>query len=143
MINVKQSSKQFKQKTYTSQNVIVNRGALPLIITAGHGGRDRPFTIPDRKQEGNILLSDMYTKEIAEEIEKGIQEYYKEAPHLIVNLISRRKLDVNRRIEEGTESKSGELVWKEYHGFVRDAINCLLEDYSYGLLIDIHGKATM
>jgi N-formylglutamate amidohydrolase len=136
---VKRYSKKFKQNKFSSRNVTVKRGSLPLIISSGHGGRDRLSTIPDRKQEGSVLLSDMYTAEIAEGIEKGIQDHYKNAPHLIINLISRRKLDVNRKIEEGAEVKRGELVWNEYHDFLQDAVDCLLKDYDYGLMIDIHG----
>lgn len=141
MVSVQEYSQRFKEKPYSSRHVIVKRGALPLIITAGHGGTYRPNSIPDRKREGTLILGDMYTKEIAEGIGKGIQKHYEKAsPHVILNLVSRRKVDVNRPFEEGTETKKGASVWKKYHNHVQDAVDCVLKDYNYGLLIDIHGN---
>jgi N-formylglutamate amidohydrolase len=141
MVNVQEYSERFKEKAFSSRNVIVKRGVLPLIITAGHGGTDKPTSIPDRKQKGSLLLADMYTKEIAEGIGRGIQNHYENAPpHVIMNLISRKKADVNRSIEEGTETKEGEFVWNEYHNYVQEAVDCVLKEYNYGLMIDIHGN---
>ncbi|RCI04523.1 hypothetical protein CU098_011130 [Rhizopus stolonifer] len=122
--------------------IVINQGNLPLIITAPHGGLQKPTTIPDRKQEGSLLLADMYTREIAQGIMKGISDHYHEnkaTPHIIINRIARRKVDVNRPLNEGTESKQGEVVWKEYHHRVQQAIESVKREYGFGIMIDIHG----
>lgn len=141
MENIKNYSRNFQESAHSTRNVIVKRGALPIVLTAPHGGLDRPSSIPDRKSQGNLLLADMQTKEIAEAVGSGIHNHFKyAAPHMVLSKISRRKVDLNRSLEEGTESENGEKVWQEYHGYVQEAIDNVLKDHQYGILLDFHGK---
>ncbi|KAG1053963.1 hypothetical protein G6F43_003998 [Rhizopus delemar] len=97
-------------------------GTLPLIITAPHGGRQKPSSIPDRTQNGSLVLQDI------------------QMPYIVINLISRRKADTNRPIEEGTETEGGKRIWLEYHNFIEKSIEDLHKTYNFGLLLDIHGQ---
>lgn len=140
MVNVETYSRHFKEKAYTTNGVYSKSGNLPLIITAPHGGQLKPESIPDRTRNGSLLLADMYTKEIASGIAQFISDYYKNAaPYIVMNDIARRKADVNRSLEDGTETKAGEKVWKEYHNRVKCSVESLLKKNEYGLLVDIHG----
>lgn len=144
MDNIKNYSKNFRESAYSTRNVLIQRGSLPIVITAPHGGLDRPSSIPDRKQEGNLFLADMKTKEIAEAVGRGIHDHFKyAAPHMVLSKISRRKVDLNRSLKEGTESKNGEKVWQEYHGYVQEAIDSVLKEHQHGILLDFHGKLIM
>ncbi|CEG74581.1 hypothetical protein RMATCC62417_09766 [Rhizopus microsporus] len=125
----------------TSSNVIFKPGLLPLVITAPHGGWKKPTTIPDRVKNGSLVLTDLYTAEIAQDIYERIEQHYGHSPHLVVNTISRRKADPNRDIDEGTETEGGRHIWIEYHSRIKDAIEALHRRHSFGLLIDIHGHA--
>lgn len=121
-------------------NVIVRTGNLPLIITAPHGGLRKPESMPDRVRNGSLVLGDMYTQDIAEGIEEYIQKHYKNAkPYIVLNQISRRKADMNRSLKEGTESAEGEAIWIEYHQHIENCIQKVLKQFSYGIMIDIHG----
>jgi N-formylglutamate amidohydrolase len=133
-------SRCFKEKPYTTNGIYSKLGNLPLIITAPHGGQLKPKSIHDRTRHGSLLLADMYTKEIASGIEQFLSNYYKNAaPYIIMNDIARRKADVNRSLEDGTETEAGEKVWKEYHNRVKFSVEDLLKEHGRGLLVDIHG----
>ncbi|KAI8643154.1 hypothetical protein BD408DRAFT_465095 [Parasitella parasitica] len=114
-------------------------GNLPLIITAPHGGLSKPAAIPDRTRDGSLLLADMHTKEIALGIGEIISDHYKSAPHVISNDISRRKADVNRSLQDGTETEASEKVWREYHHRIQCSVESVLNSNRCGLLVDIHG----
>ncbi|GAN09094.1 N-formylglutamate amidohydrolase [Mucor ambiguus] len=140
MIDAQTYSKKFKKKAYTFNGVYSKSGNLPLIITAPHGGLSRPESIPNRVEDGISVLNDMYTKEIALGIEQFILDHYgNDAPHVITNDISRRKADLNRSLEEGTETEAGEQVWKAYHNRVEKSVKSVLRMNFCGLLVDIHG----
>jgi N-formylglutamate amidohydrolase len=126
-----------------SSNVIFKPGLLPLVITAPHGGWKRPTTIPDRVKNGSLVLTDLHTAEIAQDICERIEQHYGHLPHLVVNTISRRKADPNRDIDEGTETEGGRHIWIEYHSRIKDAIEALHRRHSFGLLIDIHGTLSI
>jgi hypothetical protein len=141
MNSIKNYNRDFRETVHSTRNVIVKSGSLPIVITALHGGLDRPSSIPDRKQEGSLLLADMHTKEIAEAVGRGIHDHFKyAAPHVVLSKVSRRKVDLNRSLKEGTESANGAKVWQEYHGYVQEAINSVLKDHPHGILFDFHGK---
>lgn len=120
-------------------NFILEFGTLPLIITAPHGGWERPSSIPDRVRNGSLILQDLYTKEIAEDIYSEITRHYGQSPSVVVNLISRRKADPNRPLDEGSETEKGKKIWLDYHKHIKEAIQALHKQHNYGLLIDIHG----
>jgi len=115
------------------------RGALPIILCAPHGGRRRPATIADRPH-GN-LKNDVGTQELARAIARALTTGG-EGPHLVVNHLHRRKLDPNRPFEAGTAGDPrAEAAWAAYHGFVERAQQEVLARHGRGLLLDIHGHA--
>lgn len=124
-----------------SENVIVRMGNMPLILTAPHGGLKKPQNIPDRVGNGSSILGDLYTRDIAEGIEKAIHKHYGNVrPYIVLNQISRRKADMNRSLKEGTETELGEQLWIEYHGHIENCIQQVSKQFNYAILIDIHGN---
>src|SRR5690606_324083 len=77
-------------------------GDMPLIISAPHGGRLRPEEIPDRSCPNITTVLDTNTEELAQEMERILVEEYGVRPYMIVAQISRRKIDLNREINEAT-----------------------------------------
>ncbi|RIA87798.1 hypothetical protein C1645_827278 [Glomus cerebriforme] len=120
-------------------------GHLPLILSIPHGGHLFPDEIPDRKQTipGTIKSNDINTQEIGHLLSKRImQRLNGRRPFIVVNHLGRSKIDVNRPLKEGVEIESGnetQIVWNDYHSFIRDAIDEVELRFGYGLLIDIHG----
>ncbi|MFK5921851.1 MAG: hypothetical protein QM496_06705 [Verrucomicrobiota bacterium] len=113
-------------------------GDLPLIISAPHGGRLKPASIPDRKK--GVLLADGATDLLAMEIVAAFQQQTGKTPHVIICHLKRLKLDCNREIGEAAQgSEEAERAWREFHGFIEQARESVIENNGAGLYIDLHG----
>jgi N-formylglutamate amidohydrolase len=124
-----------------TQNYIEFRaGNLPIIITAPHGGRLEPTTIPDRNCATCTTVMDANTMELAYQIDTAIRQVFGCFPNIIVNRLHRKKLDANREIVEAAGgSADAEVAWQEWHKFIQAAKNDVVRRYGRGILIDIHG----
>lgn len=72
-----------------------------------------PDSIPDRKSEGALLKGYKYTRYVAGGVAEQVSEYFGGAfPYLIICNVSRRKVDVNRPLEDGAESPDAKRIWK-------------------------------
>jgi N-formylglutamate amidohydrolase len=124
-----------------TQNYIEFRaGNLPIIITAPHGGRLEPTTIPDRNCATCTTVMDGNTMELAYQIDTALRQAFGCFPNIIVNRLHRKKLDANREIVEAAlGSADAELAWQEWHKFIQAAKNDVVRRYGRGILIDLHG----
>ena len=124
----------------TTGYVEYRAGNLPLIISAPHGGSVQPDSIPDRTCSGCVTVKDSYTQEIAEGL---YDEIYRETgcyPHVIINLLHRKKFDANRDIGDAANGNPYvEQAWYAYHRFIDSAGAKIVRDYGRGLFLDIHG----
>ncbi|XP_053565255.1 uncharacterized protein LOC128655704 [Bombina bombina] len=151
----------FGQKKYTEYQV----GNMNLIITVPHGGSIQPSEIPSRdagcwdkvtstciythscpsgtaKDSVNCKVTtvkDLYTLELALTLAKEICNLTSGlCPHIIINHLSRTKLDPNRDKEEASFGvPQAEQAWNEFMDFIHMAKS----NISKGLLIDIHGQS--
>ncbi|XP_018088669.1 uncharacterized protein LOC108700207 isoform X1 [Xenopus laevis] len=151
----------FGKNKYTEYQI----GNMSLIITVPHGGSLQPSSIPSRdsgcwdkatsecyythscppgtaKDSTKCSVStvkDLYTLETAQALAKEISLLsggY--TPHVIINHLSRSKLDVNREKDEAAFGNSeAEQAFDEFMEF----INMAKSQIQKGLLIDIHGQA--
>ena len=127
-------------KTYfgTDKHIEYLAGDLPFILSAPHGGREKPENIPDRK-EGTFAF-DIGTQELARAIHA---EFYKQTghyPHVIICRITRRKIDCNREIAEACAgNKEAEVIWNDWHRFIGAAREQVIKSRGRGLYIDLHG----
>lgn len=117
-------------------------GNLPIIISAPHGGSLEPASIPDRNCSGCVYTKDSWTQTIAEGM---YDEFVAETgcyPHLIINLLHRKKFDANRDIGDAADGNTTvEQAWAAYHDFIDAAKAKAEQDYGAGLFLDIHGHA--
>lgn len=124
----------------TTGYVEYRAGNLPLILSAPHGGSLKPDSIPDRTCSGCVTVKDSYTQEIAEGL---YDEIYRETgcyPHVIINLLHRKKFDANRDIGDAADGNPFvEQAWYAYHRFIDSAGAKIIRDYGRGLFLDIHG----
>ncbi|XP_066435935.1 uncharacterized protein [Eleutherodactylus coqui] len=151
----------FGHKKYTEYHV----GNMSLILTAPHGGSLIPSSIPSRdagcwkKAVGKCyyrhpcpsetvkdtvnckvnVLSDLYTQEMVFAVAKEICHLTSgSCPHIVINNLSRSKLDANReKLEAAFGVHEAEQAWEEFMGFIQHAKS----NMSQGLLLDIHGQA--
>lgn len=115
-------------------------GNLPVIISVPHGGDLEPVTIPDRSF--GSLIKDSWTKTIGEGLYDAFYEQTGCYPHLIINLLHRKKFDANREIGEAADGNpTVEEAWYGYHEFIDSSKMQITEDYGRGIFLDIHGHA--
>ncbi|MEL7120054.1 MAG: T9SS type A sorting domain-containing protein [Bacteroidota bacterium] len=117
-------------------------GNLPIIISVPHGGYLEPDSIPNRNCNGCSYLRDSYTQEIGYALYDAFFEATGCYPHLINNLLHRRKFDANRPI--GTAADGNALVklsWFAYHELIDSAKAKVMQDYGKGIFLDLHGHA--
>ena len=117
-------------------------GNLPIIISAPHGGDLVPDDIPDRTCEGCVTVNDAWTKSIAVGLFDEIVATTGCYPHLVINLLHRRKFDANRDLDEAAAGDTTVArAWQAYHDFVDSAKADMIAAYGRGLFIDLHGHA--
>lgn len=116
----------------------VQRGELPVILCAPHGGRDRPDNIPDRTK--GVFAFDTNTQELARACSEAFSKRFGKPIHLIVCKLHRTKLDCNREPKEATDGNALVLkAWEKYHTSISSAARAVLSNHGSGLLIDLHG----
>jgi hypothetical protein len=123
-------------------------GDLPVIITVPHGGAAAPDDIPDRATDCESSIStgnDANTIDLACDIVEAIMNMtHGKYPHVIINNLSRSKIDQNRGWGEDCNPVDGRggQAWTDFHerftGSV--AIGAVLDRFGTGLYIDLHGK---
>lgn len=115
-------------------------GNLPIIISAPHGGDLEPDSIPDRDCAGCTTVKDAWTKPIAEGLYDAFFEQTGCYPHVVINLLHRKKFDANRDIIDAADGNSTvEKAWRGYHSFIDSAKNKIVLENERGLFLDIHG----
>jgi len=145
IITTKQLTAQYNTgETYFDDSLWVEyqAGDLPIILVSSHGGYLTPSSLPDRDCSGCKYLRDAYTQEITRQTAAEIHRLTGCYPHVIYNLLARVKLDANREIIEATDSSSvTEPPWYAFHEFIDRASSKVEQQWSQGLVIDIHGHA--
>ncbi|HHH54948.1 MAG TPA: hypothetical protein ENK91_14895, partial [Bacteroidetes bacterium] len=117
-------------------------GNLPFIISVPHGGYLSPDSIPDRDCPGCKYLRDSYTQEIGRLLLERFNEKTGCYPHVVINLLHRKKFDANRNLVEASDGNPVvEKTWYGYHEFIDSAKSTISKNYSKGLFIDLHGHA--
>jgi N-formylglutamate amidohydrolase len=113
-------------------------GNLPVILSAPHGGRERPTDIPDREQ--GTFAFDTNTQELARAVADELHERTGGWPHLVICRLHRRKVDCNREIVEAAAGNPpAEQAWNEFQGYIETARKHVVESHGRGLYIDLHG----
>lgn len=114
-------------------------GDLPVVISAPHGGREKPEEIPSRTQ--GVVDIDTNTQELARTIADEIHARTGHRPHLIICRLHRSKLDCNREIVEAAAGNPiAEKAWTEYHNFVGRALTAAIAQSGRAFYIDLHGQ---
>ena len=115
-------------------------GDLPLIISVPHGGTTISNDVPLRNCKGAVTVTDSKTIELVQEIEKAFLAKYKARPYIIISNISRKNVDQNRDIEEGTcGNKIMEKPWNQFHDYIDTAIVLATKKFGKVIYIDLHG----
>src|SRR3954471_18885205 len=127
-------------KSYFGRNRYIEylAGDMPFVLSAPHGGREKPEELPDREQ--GTFAFDTNTQELAQAIADELQTRTGHWPHVIICRVHRRKVDCNREIGEGAAGNPlSEQAWREFQGFIDSAEATVVKQQGRGLYIDLHG----
>lgn len=118
-------------------------GDAPLVIIAPHGGLLTPGELPDRSCAGCVTANDTNTQLLARVIVDTFVARTGRRPHLVVNLLHRRKFDANRDLVEASGGNVALLrgPWEWLHAAVDTAKADVGRRWQRGLVIDLHGHA--
>ncbi len=124
--------------------VTIERGDLPIILTAPHGGASSIPDVPRRQGEGVqkfSSLSDAGTARLGVKLADAIEQRFGKRPYLVVAHFHRRYVDANRPPDLAYEVTPAEKVYDRYHNAIANARREVTERWGHGLLLDIHGQA--
>jgi N-formylglutamate amidohydrolase len=114
-------------------------GDSPLVISAPHGGREKPSDIPNRTS--GVTDADANTQELARTVSEHFFKNTGHRPHLIICLLHRSKLDANREIREAAQGNAtAEKAWHEYHAAIARALAAAVARHGFAFFIDLHGQ---
>ena len=132
--------------------VLIRRGALPVIITAPHGGRlpipgveprsaaDPAVVEASRKWGGYNRGGDAGTDVLAQGIAAEIARLTGKPPYVVLARFQRRYADANRPPEIAFDSPGARPCYDLYHAAIRRFVDEVRGAYPAGLLIDVHGQ---
>lgn len=130
-------------------------GTMNLILSAPHGGDLTPDGIPDRtsgicfrrtnssqQRCKTTVVKDSKTDEFAENVAEELFQILGVKPFVIIAQWSRKNIDFNREILEGTLNYPEAIkAYDDYHQILSSTVERIREKFGRGLLIDIHGHA--
>lgn len=133
----------------TNEFLQVQRGELPIIITAPHGGSLAIPGVPKRlgpegeRTSGKFVTGqDTRTFELATALAKRVEEITGKKPYLVASKAHRQYVDPNRPEKEAVEHPKAQVVHAAFHGQVREFVDELRKKFLQGaLMLDIHGQA--
>lgn len=132
-----------------SQHLLVSRyqGALPVILTAPHGGDQQPPGVPKERSPKNLPAecrfeknTDRFTRTITRGVAQALFDVFGAAPYVVMADFDRAFIDANRSPECAFDDPDARQFYDEYHHTIRGFIDEIRTDNGgLGLLFDIHG----
>ncbi len=133
-------------QSYFSNNGYIEyiAGNAPVILTAPHGGALLPTSIPDRTASAcggsATTVTDSNTQELIRAMQQQFFARFGTHPHVVISLLSRRKLDPNRLPTEAACNNAEALTaLNDWHAFIDVAKASVLQATGKGWYMDIHG----
>jgi N-formylglutamate amidohydrolase len=124
--------------------VRIHVGALPIVLSAPHGGRIRIPDCPDRKGNGVnkfVIVNDTNSDVLALKVAAAIETKFGKPAHLVMAYFERKQCDANRPAADAYENKLAQPVYNRYHAALAAAKRAIEMDFGRGILIDLHGQA--
>ncbi|MET0849893.1 MAG: hypothetical protein ABW020_02085, partial [Candidatus Rokuibacteriota bacterium] len=133
-----------------AEYVLIQEGALPVILAAPHGGRLPLPGVPERQGKGIkpgpggfTIGGDTNTDPLARALAAALEERTGRRPYLVVARFARKYVDANRAIETAIEDWKAKPVYDLYHRSLARFCDEVRKTYGHGLLLDIHGQAAV
>lgn len=122
--------------------VSAQRGNLPIIITAPHGGMVRVPGSKDRSKAGGaVVVRDEQTAQVAHLVAQRVTDKLGGKPFVIIAQFSRKDADANRAPGEAYENEAAKSEYDAFHAQVAGAVAECKAAFGHAILIDLHGQA--
>lgn len=118
--------------------VTAQRGDLPVIIVAPHGGVVTLVGVPERTKGVTVL--DDGTAELALLTAQRITGKLGGKPYLVIAQLSRKYADLNRDATEAYEDDRAKVHYDAFHNALATAVAECTARFGRAILIDIHGQ---
>jgi len=128
----------------TDPLIDVQRGTLPIVITAPHGGLDDVPGVPlrvNRDAYRFVTGVDTHTHRLALHLAKDLEQRLGAKPYFVTARFHRKYIDANRAAEHAYESPTAKPYYDGYHDTIAEYCREILKNHGGGLLIDVHGQA--
>jgi N-formylglutamate amidohydrolase len=129
--------------TKTEDLVFIQKGTLPIIVSAPHGGNQPIPDVPKRLGVGVKLFAtvrDFNTDLLAEKFVAALEKQLDGKAWVVMARFDRKYLDANRPRDGAYESERAKPVYDAYHEALVAACKAVKEKHGAGLLLDIHGQ---
>lgn len=128
--------------------VSAQRGTLPIVLCAPHGGgaaipgaERRKGPPADQLSDKFTVEQDVRTAELTWIVAQRLTVELGAKPYVVVAQFHRRYADANRSAEEGTECDAAQREHAAYHRAVRTCVDEVRARFGNALLVDLHGQA--
>ena len=136
------------EKKIAPQPLIATQaGALPIILSAPHGGSAIVPGVPVRKGEGIeksgkgfVAVRDDGTEELAHEIATAIEQRFGKKPYFVIAQFHRKYIDPNRPPDIAYEDAAAKPFYDAYHDSLSRYAREVQKTFGRGLVLDIHGQ---
>ncbi len=133
------AAKRLTELVSSSDLVTAQRGQIPVILVAPHGGLIRIPGVRDRK--AGVTVTDSGTAELALLISQRVTAKLGGKPYVVIAQFVRKNADANRPAAEAFEDEAARPHYEAFHAAVRAAVDECRERFGGAILIDIHGQA--
>lgn len=123
--------------------VFTQKGTLPVIVSAPHGGRRKVPDVPERLGVGVekfATVRDDNTAELAEKFAAALEKKLGGKPWVVVARFERQYVDANRPRADAYESDRAKPYYDAYHDPLAAACKAVQKEHGRGLLLDVHGQ---
>ena len=122
--------------------IFIQKGELPIIISAPHGGRLPIQGCPLRTNTAAsqfVTVLDTNSDKVAEETATEVERLCGKKPWVVIARFSRKYVDANRPETDGAESEAGKAVYRRYHAALKVAVEAIQSNPKC-VLLDIHSQ---
>ncbi|MCX7044140.1 MAG: hypothetical protein NTX50_01470 [Candidatus Sumerlaeota bacterium] len=137
------------QRLDANDFIAVQKGNLPIILSAPHGGQKDIPGVDPRKGEGLekgprgfVASRDSNVDQLAFELSAALERKLGKKPYYVVAKFHRKYIDANRPAEIAVEDAKARTVYDGYHGALGNYCTEAVREFGYGLALDIHGQGT-
>ena len=129
--------------------ISIQKGDLPIILSAPHGGLQPIPGVPERAGEGLkkggagfFAGRDENTELLAAAIARALESRLGKKPYFVIAKMHRKFVDANRPPEIAVEHPRAREVYDAYRGALAQFCDEVHARFGRGLLIDVHGQAS-